>query len=166
MSQGFLAHLTSDLEPACRGAGAPAGPACSSRTQRTGASNIIAMEELAEKTNGSKLHLSSVLGLVAALFLASLLHAQDLAPRAYLITPLHYNAVTLTYSFFKGSIEFNNALAVTGAEGRYNVPVFAYYHSFNFLGRSATSWQRCPMHSDISRERWLEWSTSRPLRPL
>ena len=85
----------------------------------------------------SKQRLPSVLGLMAALLLSSVLHAQDLAPRAYLITPLHSNAVTLTWSFYNGSIDFNNALAVTGAKGRYNVPVFAYYHSFNFFGRSA-----------------------------
>jgi hypothetical protein len=28
-------------------------------------------------------------------------HAQDLAPRAYIITPIRSNAITLTYSFFK-----------------------------------------------------------------
>ncbi|HTR23974.1 MAG TPA: transporter [Terriglobales bacterium] len=79
------------------------------------------------------------LGVALAVLLCPLcvLNAQDLAPRAYLITPIHSNAVTLTYSFNDGSIEFNDALAVTGAKGRYNVPVFGYYHSFNFFGRSA-----------------------------
>ena len=79
------------------------------------------------------------LGLVALWVLCPLcaLNAQDLAPRAYLITPIHSNAVTLTYSFFDGSIDFNNALAVSGANGRYNVPVFGYYHTFSFFGRSA-----------------------------
>jgi len=79
------------------------------------------------------------LGLVAFWLLCPLraLKAQDLAPRAYLITPLHSNAITLTYSFNDGSIEFNDALAVNGAKGRYNVPVFGYYHAFNFFGRSA-----------------------------
>ena len=33
--------------------------------------------------------------------------AQDLAPRAYLITPLHSNAINLTYSFYDGGLEFN-----------------------------------------------------------
>jgi hypothetical protein len=33
--------------------------------------------------------------------------AQDLAPRAYLITPLHANAVTLTWSFYDGGVNFN-----------------------------------------------------------
>jgi len=79
------------------------------------------------------------LGLLAASAVCPLqqLRAQDLAPRAYLITPLHSNAITLTYSFYDGSIQFNNALPVNGAKGRYNVPVFGYYHSFNLFGRSA-----------------------------
>jgi hypothetical protein len=62
---------------------------------------------------------------------------QDLSPRAYLITPLHSNAVILTYSFFHGSVDFDGAAPITGATGTYSVPIFAYYHSFNFLGRSA-----------------------------
>jgi hypothetical protein len=62
---------------------------------------------------------------------------QDLAPRAYLITPLHSNAVTLTYSFYDGSINFNGALPVSDAKGRYSVPIVSYYHSFGLLGHSA-----------------------------
>jgi len=63
--------------------------------------------------------------------------AQDLAPRAYVITPLHANAVTLTWSFYDGSINFNGALPVSDAKGRYSVPIFSYYHSFGLFGRSA-----------------------------
>jgi hypothetical protein len=62
---------------------------------------------------------------------------QDLAPRAYVITPLHSNAVTLTYSFYDGGINYNGVLPVSGATGTYSVPIFSYYHSFSFLGRSA-----------------------------
>jgi hypothetical protein len=66
-----------------------------------------------------------------------MLSAQDLAPRAYVITPLHSNAVTLDWSFYDGSINFNGALPVSDATGRYNVPILSYYHSFGFFGRSA-----------------------------
>ena len=66
-----------------------------------------------------------------------LLRAQDLSPRAYVITPLHANAVTLTYGFYDGSLEFNGALPVTNATGTYNVPVFSIYHSFNMFGHFA-----------------------------
>ncbi len=65
------------------------------------------------------------------------LFAQDLAPRAYVITPLHANAVTLTFAFYDGGLNFNGAIPVTGATGRYSVPVFTYYHSLNFFGHSA-----------------------------
>src|SRR6202008_967102 len=62
--------------------------------------------------------------------------AQDLAPRAYLITPLHSNAINLTYSFYHGGLDFNG-LPVTGASGTFSVPIFSLYHSFSFFGRSA-----------------------------
>jgi hypothetical protein len=63
--------------------------------------------------------------------------AQDLAPRAYVITPLHSNAVTLSLSFYDGSINYNGALPVADATGTYGVPILSYYHSFDFFGRSA-----------------------------
>jgi hypothetical protein len=66
-----------------------------------------------------------------------MLSAQDLSPRTYVITPLHSNAVTLTWSFYDGSINFNGALPVSDATGTYNVPILSYYHSFDLLGRSA-----------------------------
>jgi hypothetical protein len=63
--------------------------------------------------------------------------AQDLSPRAYVITPLHSNAIIVTYSFFHGSVLFDGAAPITGATGTYSVPIASYYHSFSFLGRSA-----------------------------
>jgi hypothetical protein len=67
----------------------------------------------------------------------ALLHAQDLAPRAYIVTPLHSNAVTVADGYYNGSISFNGAAPITGATGSYNVPVLTYYHSFGFFGRSS-----------------------------
>jgi hypothetical protein len=69
--------------------------------------------------------------------LLQMLSAQDLAPRAYVITPLHSNAVTLAWSFYDGSIHYNGALPVSDATGTYSVPILSYYHSFDFFGRSA-----------------------------
>ena len=63
--------------------------------------------------------------------------AQDLSPRAYVITPLHSNAIIMTYSFFHGSVLFDGAAPITGATGTYSVPILSYYHSFGLLGRSA-----------------------------
>ena len=72
-----------------------------------------------------------------AIFSLQMLWAQDLAPRAYIITSLHSNAITLTWSFCDGGLNFNGTIPITGATGTYNVPVFSYYHSFSFFGRSA-----------------------------
>jgi hypothetical protein len=67
-----------------------------------------------------------------------LLRAQDLAPRVYIITPVHSNAVTLTYSFSNGGISTDNAVPITNATATLQVPIFNYYfHSLNFFGRSA-----------------------------
>jgi hypothetical protein len=74
-------------------------------------------------------------GVVAVL--SPRLAAQDLAPRAYLVTPLHANAVTLTWSFYDGGLNFNGTIPITGATGAYNVPVLSVYHSLDFFGRSA-----------------------------
>jgi hypothetical protein len=65
------------------------------------------------------------------------LWAQDLSPRAYVITPVHSNAVILTWSFYSGSILFNGTAPITGATGTYHVPIFSYYHAISFFGRSA-----------------------------
>src|SRR5215475_12797842 len=77
-------------------------------------------------------------GLLFSICLASTVcHAQDLTPRAYVITPVHSNAVILTSSFFNGSIFFTPTLPITDASGNPKVQVFSYYHSLNFFGRSA-----------------------------
>jgi hypothetical protein len=67
----------------------------------------------------------------------AVLHAQTLAPRAYVITPLHGNAITLSWSYFDGGLDFNGAIPVTGATGNYSIPAISYYHSFGVFGRSA-----------------------------
>ena len=74
-----------------------------------------------------------------AVWLAGRLWAQDLSPRAYVITPLHSNAVVLTYSYFNGGIDLNGAIPITGVtvKGVYSVPSFSYYHSFGIYGHSA-----------------------------
>ena len=66
------------------------------------------------------------------------LSAQDLAPRAYLITPTHSNAIVLAYSQFSGSLEFAGAVPITGATANANLLIFSYYHTLNFFGRTAS----------------------------
>lgn len=81
--------------------------------------------------------LKVALSIALAVRSPDLVSAQDLAPRAYVITALHSNAVTLAWSFYDGSITSNGALPVRGASGTYSVPTFSCYHSFGILGHSA-----------------------------
>lgn len=62
---------------------------------------------------------------------------QELAPRAYLITPQGSNAITLTWSFFQGGLNLPGELPIKDASGTFSVPVITYYRSFGVLGRSA-----------------------------
>jgi len=82
----------------------------------------------------AKLFVAVFWGLALEIGIAS---AQDLAPRAYLITPIHSNAVTLTYSFFDGNLLFEGTVPITGATARVHVSIFNYTHSFKLFGRSA-----------------------------
>ena len=63
--------------------------------------------------------------------------AQDLSPRAYIITPVHSNAVTMTWSFYNGGINFNGTIPITGATGTYSVPSVSLFHSFGLFGHAA-----------------------------
>lgn len=63
--------------------------------------------------------------------------AQDLAPRAYVITPIHSNAIILTYAFYSGNLDFGN-IPITDATARASVPVLSYFHSMNVFGRTAS----------------------------
>ena len=77
------------------------------------------------------------LSLLATLLTADRVYGQDLSPRAYVITPLHANAVTVSYAYSSGQVDFNGAIPISGATGSFSTPSIAYYHSFNFFGRSA-----------------------------
>lgn len=65
------------------------------------------------------------------------LRAQDLAPRAYVITPTGGNALNLTYSNLQGGLLFDGAVPITGATASISLPTFSYYRSLSFFGRSA-----------------------------
>ncbi len=65
--------------------------------------------------------------------------AQDLSPRAYLITPLRSNAVTVADVFNDGDLHFEGTVPITGATGRMNMPNVTLYHSLSVFGRSANA---------------------------
>jgi hypothetical protein len=83
------------------------------------------------------LRVGPMLAPVAIVLAAGTVHAQDLAPRAYLITPVRSNAVTLGYNYNTGELLFAGTVPITGATGRLSMPSVSYYHAFSLLGRSA-----------------------------
>jgi len=63
--------------------------------------------------------------------------AQDLAPRAYIITPIHTNAITVASSFLDGELLFDGSVPITGATAKAAIPVVSLFHSFNMFGHTA-----------------------------
>jgi len=85
-----------------------------------------------------RLHLSfAILVIACCICVEPYVQAQDLAPRAYVITPIHTNAITLTYAFYSGNLDFGN-IPITDATARSSVPVLSYFHSLSLLGRTAS----------------------------
>jgi hypothetical protein len=80
---------------------------------------------------------SLLLGLIAA-FMYPVVSAQDLAPRAYAITPTHSNAVVIANSFFAGNLNFDGTVPITDATAHANIPVFSLYHSIRVFNRTAS----------------------------
>jgi hypothetical protein len=63
--------------------------------------------------------------------------AQDLTPRAYVITPSGSNAVIFSYSLNTGSVLFDPSIPVTDSSITVSTPVLSYYRSFGLFGRSS-----------------------------
>jgi Putative MetA-pathway of phenol degradation len=64
--------------------------------------------------------------------------AQDLRPRAYVITPVGTNALIIGYAFHDGSIYTGTVLPIANASGRYSIPNISYYHAFGFFRHFAS----------------------------
>ena len=64
-------------------------------------------------------------------------HAQDLAPRAYTVTPRGSNAITLANAYNDGHLLLEGAAPIKDATARLNAPSLTYYHAFSLFGRSA-----------------------------
>lgn len=90
--------------------------------------------------------MSLALGLLALLTSSVLQRAwsQDLAPRAYVVTPVHSNAVTVSYGFFDGNLNFDGTVPITDATARAHVSSVAYARSMSVFGRSANLLEALP----------------------
>ena len=75
--------------------------------------------------------------LVALLCAARGVPAQELNPRAYLITPVGTNALNLAYSHLEGNPDLSGAAPITDAHGRIDLAALGYYRALDFFGRSA-----------------------------
>lgn len=71
------------------------------------------------------------------LLLARPAACQDLTPRAYVIAPVGYSALDLSYAYMEGNLDFAGAVPITGATASISLPAVSYYHSFDFFGRTA-----------------------------
>ena len=83
------------------------------------------------------MRLAAKLAFLMMVTFVRVLCAQDLAPRAYLITPIHSNAITLTESFLSGGLTFDGSVPITGATARVSLSLVNYSHSFRLFGRTA-----------------------------
>jgi hypothetical protein len=63
--------------------------------------------------------------------------AQDLTPRAYVITPVRSNAVIFSYVYNTGEILLDPTVPIEDLNAQIHVPLVSFYHSFNFFSRSA-----------------------------
>ena len=79
------------------------------------------------------------LGALAGVLLAAPFgRTQDLAPRAYVITPINSNALTWSYSYSDGSVFTDPTVPVTDGKAVFHMPSVSYFHSFGLLGRTSS----------------------------
>ena len=63
--------------------------------------------------------------------------AQELNPRAYLITPVDTNVINLGYSHLEGNPDLSGAAPITDAHSAVDIAALGYYRSLALFGRSA-----------------------------
>jgi len=84
------------------------------------------------------------LTILSGLLLCAVSLAQDLTPRAYVITPVNSNAIVLSTSFFDGDILFDGTVPITDSSGKVWISTLSLYHALNVLGRSANATASLP----------------------
>ena len=80
----------------------------------------------------------SLWALVGISALAPFGKSQDLAPRAYVITPVNSNAVTWSYSYSDGSVLADPSVPFVDGHAHFHMPSLSYFHSFGFLRRTSS----------------------------
>src|ERR1041385_4899539 len=77
--------------------------------------------------------------LLQCLIGAAVISAQDLIPRAYVITPIGANAVTFSSAYFNGPVFTDPTVPLTDFTASFFVEALSLYHSTSLLGRSANA---------------------------
>jgi outer membrane putative beta-barrel porin/alpha-amylase len=80
-----------------------------------------------------------VMLLLGACGTVTAIRAQDLNPRAYLITPIHSHAVTLSYTFNDGPVFTDPTVPIEDLTGRFHLQTAGFYHAFSLFGRSSNT---------------------------
>ena len=86
------------------------------------------------RRTGSSIRVASIFALILG---RGMILAQDLAPRAYFITPVGSNAVTLGYSFNDGAAFIDPTVPIQNLHVQFQTQTLGYYNAFNLMGRSA-----------------------------
>ena len=73
----------------------------------------------------------------ALLYVARGAPAQELNPRAYVITPVGTNVINLGYSHLEGNLDLSGAAPITDARARVDLTALGLYRGLDFFGRSA-----------------------------
>src|SRR5581483_8032441 len=79
----------------------------------------------------------SVMGSFPLLFAAGIVVAQDLAPRAYVITPSGSTAVVYSFSYTTGAISLDPTVPVVDAGSEFQTHIVSFYRALDLFGRSA-----------------------------
>lgn len=88
---------------------------------------------MANRLRGGTISLYAFTAIACAQFCFS----QDLAPRAYVISPLGSSAVTLGYTYNTGSVLIDPAVPIENFRVRFQTQTLSYYRAFNLFGRSS-----------------------------
>lgn len=80
-------------------------------------------------------HALSLIGMGLGLSLC--VTAQDLTPRAYVITPTGSNAIILSFAYSTGGILLDPTIPIKDLNAQVQSPILSFYHSFGILSRSA-----------------------------
>ncbi len=74
---------------------------------------------------------------IGILYSPTLLHAQELEPRAYTNTPVGMNFILAGYQYSEGGLYFDPALPISDANAEVNMGLLGYVRSLNIGGKSA-----------------------------